>query len=126
MLQIDRKLVVSSPAGAAPGPQTGAGRDLAEEVAPAAVSDDPDYASGGADTLIYRVPLADLAGKPTVVEATLYYQATPPYFLQDRFCTARGDDAQRLSDLTRKLNLAGTPAQGWKLKLVTTGPVPVP
>jgi mono/diheme cytochrome c family protein len=117
-LALDQRVAIAS--------ALGAGRDLAEEVAATAVGDDPDYRNGGTDTLVYRVPLADLPGKPAVVEATLYYQAIPPYYLQDRFCTARGDDTQRLSDLTRKLNLAGTPAQGWKLKLVTTGPVQVP
>ena len=47
-------------------------------------------------------------------------------YLQDRFCTSKGDDAKRLFFLTGKLNLAGTPAQDWKLKVVTSGPVTVP
>jgi hypothetical protein len=60
------------------------------------------------------------------VQATLHYQATPPYYLQDRFCTASGDDTRRLYYLAGKLQLAGTPAQSWKLRIVTSGPVDVP
>ena len=45
------------------------------------------------------------------MQATIYYQATPPSYLQDRFCTSKGDDAKRLFFLTGKLNLAGTPAK---------------
>ena len=104
----------------------GAGADLAEEAGAAAVGEDPDYRSGGRDAIIYRVPVSELAGKPAAVQATLYYQATPPYYLQDRFCTARGDDTRRLYYLADKLPLAGTPAEDWKLRLVTSGPVEVP
>jgi hypothetical protein len=35
-------------------------------------------------------------------------------------------DAKRLYYLAGKLNLAGTPAQDWKLRVVTSGPVTVP
>ena len=47
---------------------------------------------GGGDTLTYKIPLSDLAGEPASVQATLYYQATPPFYLQDRFCTRLGTD----------------------------------
>ena len=57
---------------------------------------------------------------------TLYYQATPPYYLQDRFCTSQSQDTKRLYFLAGNLNLTRTPAQDWKLRLVTTGPVPIP
>src|SRR5688572_12336827 len=89
--------------------------------------DDPDYRTGGSDSLIYRVPLAELGGKQAAaVQATLHYQATPPYFLQDRFCTSGSADTKRLYYLAGKLNLAGTMAQDWKLRVVTSGPVTVP
>src|SRR5262245_12765388 len=104
----------------------GAGADLAHEAGPAAVGDDPDYRSGGGDSLVYRVPLSELAGKPASVQATIYYQATPPNYLQDRFCTSKSADTKRLFFLTGKLNLADTPAEGWKLKVVSSGPVAVP
>ena len=104
----------------------GAGPDLAEDTDPVGVSDDPDYRTGGGDSLVYRVPLAELGGKPAALQATLYYQPTPPFFLQDRFCTSDGDDTKRLYYLAGKLDLAGTPAQDWKLRVVTSGPVPAP
>jgi hypothetical protein len=103
----------------------GAGDDLARDVGPHAVGGDPDYRRGGGDALVYEVPSGDLAGTPVAVEATLYYQATPPYYLEDRFCTSRGDDTQRLYFLTGHLNLDGSAAEGWKLKVVSSGRVPV-
>jgi hypothetical protein len=102
-----------------------AGADLAEDAGPAAIDDDPDYRNGGDDSVVYRVPLGALAGTPASVRATLYYQATPPYFLQDRFCTSTSPDTRRLYFLAGNLDLKDTPAEGWKLKLVTTGPVAV-
>jgi hypothetical protein len=105
----------------------GAGRDMAEDTNPVAVDDDPDYRAGGGDSLYYRVPLGALGGKKAAaVQATLYYQATPPYFLQDRFCTSNSNDTKRLYYLAGKLSLAGTPAADWKLRVVTSGPVPLP
>ena len=59
------------------------------------------------------------------MQATLYYQAIPPFYLQDRFCTAKGADTERLYFLAGRLNLAGTAAEGWKLKVVSSGTVPV-
>jgi len=103
-----------------------AGPDLAEETAAAAVGDDPDYRTGGGDTLTYRVRLDALKGTPTSVRATLYYQATPPFYLQDRVCTSQSEDTKRLYFLAGNLDLKGTPAEGWKLKLVTTGAVKIP
>ena len=91
------------------------------------VDGDPDFSSGGSDSLVYRVPLAELkGGKPAAVQATLYYQATPPFYLQDRFCTSQSDDTQRLYYLAGNVKLAGTLAEAWKLRVVTSGPVPVP
>jgi hypothetical protein len=103
----------------------GAGPDLARETGAHAVNGDPDYARGGSDSLTYEVPLAALGGRPAAVQATLQYQAIPPFYLQDRFCTADGDDTRRLYFLAGHLNLQGTAAEDWKLAVVTTGPVPV-
>ncbi|HBL30427.1 MAG TPA: hypothetical protein DD490_26630 [Acidobacteria bacterium] len=103
----------------------GAGADLAEDVEPFGVGGDPDYHLGGGDSLVYEVGLAELAGLPAAVQATLYYQATPPYYLQDRFCTARGEDTQRLYFLAGHLNLEDTAAESWKFNLVSTGKVAV-
>lgn len=107
----------------------GAGEELALEAGAAAVGDDPDYVTGGGDSLVYEIPLVELpAGRtPASVQARLYYQATPPYYLQDRFCTAQGDDADRLKFLVSHLNLDGTAAEGWKLAVGSVeAPVPPP
>lgn len=104
----------------------GANHDLAEEVAPVAVSDDPDYASGGADTVTYRIALSQLRGRATAVRATLYYQATPPYYLQDRFCTSRSADTGRLYYLAGRLEVAASPIKDWKLQVGASARVDVP
>jgi len=109
----------------------GAGPDLAEDAG--ASVDDPDYQMGGGDSLVYRVSLAELKeAKPAAVQAALYYQATPPFYLQDRFCTAQGPDPERLYylagtlNLGDKPNLADTPASGWKLRVARTEMAKVP
>jgi hypothetical protein len=109
------------------GAALGAGDELAHEAGAPAVGGDPDYVSGGKDTLVYRVPLADLPEKADArsVVATLYYQATPPFYLQDRLCTAHGADTKRLRFLVGRLDLDGTRSEGWKLKLVSSGAVPI-
>ncbi|MCH9646689.1 MAG: hypothetical protein K0U98_00545 [Deltaproteobacteria bacterium] len=104
----------------------GAGEDLAFDTGPTAVGDDPDYRHGGKDSVVYEVPLAGLSAPPANVRATLNYQATPPFFLQDRFCTSTSKDTQRLFFLAGHLNLNGTEAEGWKLEVVGSGDVPVP
>jgi hypothetical protein len=114
----DRKVIAAA---------LGAGEELALETGSYGVGDDPDYQTGGGDSFAYAVPLADLpAGStPASVEATLYYQATPPFYLQDRFCTAKGADTDRLKYLVGRLDLSGTEAEDWKLRVVTTGPVAI-
>jgi hypothetical protein len=104
----------------------GAGADLAEDVEPYGVEGDPDYLEGGGDSLIYEIDLAGLSGTPAAMQAKLFYQAIPPFYLQDRFCTARGEDTRRLYFLSGHLNLEGTAAESWKLELVGTGPVGLP
>jgi hypothetical protein len=99
---------------------------MARESGPHGVGDDPDYVTGGRDSLVYRIPLSDIAGRPAAVQATLYYQPTPPFFLQDRFCTSKSEDTKRLYYLAGKLGLSGTQAENWKLRVVTSGPVSVP
>jgi hypothetical protein len=104
----------------------GADELMAEEAGAAGVDNDPDYERGGSDSLVYKVPLTQLVGTAAAVQATLYYQPTPPFFLQDRFCTSDSNDTKRLYYVAGKLNLAGTAAENWKLRVVTSGPVSVP
>ena len=59
------------------------------------------------------------------MQATLHYQATPPFYLQDRFCTAKGPDRDRLYFLAGHLNLEGTEAQNWRFQVVTSGARPI-
>ena len=103
----------------------GAGEDMARDTDPVGVGKDPDYRSGGSDSLRYRIPIQGLGGQPAQVAAVLYYQATPPSYLQDRFCTAKGPDRDRLAYLAAGLKLDGTPAADWKLLMVGSGAVPV-
>ncbi|MFL5103795.1 MAG: hypothetical protein ACJ8E5_24615, partial [Xanthobacteraceae bacterium] len=90
----------------------GAGADMAEESGPTEVGDDPEYVNGGRDAVVYRIPLSELSGKPAAVEATLYYQATPPFFLQDRFCTSNSTDTKRLYYLAENWTFPARPRTG--------------
>lgn len=101
----------------------GATEELARDVEPHGVGNDPDYRDGGGDSLVYEVDLAEVPGTPAAVQARLFYQATPPFYLQDRFCTSKSVDTQRLYFLAGHLNLDGTEAEDWKLEVVSTGPV---
>jgi len=103
----------------------GADERLAEEAGAHFVDADPDYENGGGDSLAYRIPLSDIPGEPVSVQATLHSQSIPPFYLQDRFCTAEGNDRDRLYFLAGHLNLNGTEAQDWRFELVSSGPVSV-
>ena len=91
--------------------------------------EDPDYAPGSnTDTIRYQISLDELAGEVNEswhVEATLYYQATPPYFLQDRFEAGRtggGEEimeSQRLHYLASHLDVANTPIDNWRLLIAS-------
>lgn len=92
-------------------------------------ADDPYYTDPtltGADEIEFRVPLG--GQKPGRVEATLYSQSIPPFYLQQRFEDARlaADDAgnadiRRLFYLTSHLNTSGddSPIRSWKLELTS-------
>ena len=103
----------------------GAKADLAEETGAHHVGDDPHYKTGGGDAFTYEIPLSDMDGEPVTVQATLNYQSIPPFYLQDRFCTAKGSDRDRLYFLAGHLNLSGTEAENWRFQIVQTDPVAV-
>ena len=92
--------------------------NMAKAVESKGVEGDKDYEEGnGFDKLTYIIN--GLAGSPAMVRVTLYHQSIAPYFLQDRFCVAPdGADTRRLYFLAGHLNLDGTEADGWKLRLV--------
>jgi uncharacterized protein YbjQ (UPF0145 family) len=83
--------------------------------------DDPSYRDGsGTDTVTYRYTLPGNIDPDDVhVEAKLYYQSIPPYYLNMRFSEVPdGPQTQRLYYLTSNLDLERTPAKGWKLPIV--------
>jgi len=108
----------------------GANAELAEDVGPVGTDGDPDYAgdgtADGTDSVLYQIPLSALDGAAAEIRATLYYQAIPPFFLQDRFCTAKGPDTKRLYYLAGKLDTGPGPIQNWKLKVGQTVKASVP
>jgi hypothetical protein len=83
---------------------------------------DERYANGsGSDLVTYRIDLPEGTDpKRLIVKATLYYQATPPYFLRNLFETApEGPATQRLHYICSNIDLRGTPIEGWKLPVVS-------
>ena len=80
---------------------------------------DPDYRDGqGSDTVRYRIQLPpDVDPRNVSVQARLFYQSIPPYYLNDRFRVAKGDATRRLYYLTSSVNRAGTPMAGWKIAI---------
>ena len=89
-------------------------------------ADDPDYQNGsGTDHILYVV--RDLGHKPARVSATLYYQSIPPFYQQDRYCTAAHAngtpivDTQRLHYLAANLDLKDSRSEDWRLLVTGTG-----
>ena len=79
-------------------------------MAPCQTGDDPDFGteSGrGADTLIYTVTLPK-GVEPYRLEADLFYQTIPPYYLRDRFKIGKGQETRRLYYIASLLNIQGT------------------
>ena len=101
-------------------------KKLAMESGSWGVGDDPDYNAadgkpyGGGDTFSYAIPMGDISGMPARITAGIYYQAIPPFYLQDRFCTAKGSDRDRLYYLAGKINLDNL-AKDWKLPIASSG-----
>src|SRR5262249_4268488 len=58
---------------------------------------DPNYQSGcGCSVVRYQLPLTGTLASATAVQATLYYQSIPPYYLRQRAEDAHGPDTARL------------------------------
>ncbi len=80
--------------------------------------------SEGSNTVLYRIPLGDLKGRPASVCASLNYQSIPPYYLADRFsllekglAAEKIRETRRLKFLKDNLRVKGTAIEGWKLQL---------
>ena len=77
----------------------------------------------GRKTIVYRMPKARVANAVRY-EATLFYQAIPPYYLTDRFGgdgTSMGPDRQRLKFMVNHLNLENSPFENWAFALLSAG-----
>lgn len=93
---------------------------MAAETGATAVGNDPDYVTGGGDSVQYRLSPQELKGQvPATVQSTLYYQATPPFYLQDRFCNGSGVNRDRLYTLSRMLKVEDTAIDNWSFRLVS-------
>ena len=82
---------------------------------------DRRYQDGsGSDSLEYHVDLGPAVNRDSIrVEATLYYQAMPPYFLKNIFdLSPEGEATQRLHYICSNIKLKDTPIENWKLKVV--------
>lgn len=96
-----------------------------EQTHPIQVGKDPAYADGSGTSVVrYEVPLPigpGLDPSNLTVTATLYYQAIPPYFLNDRFKQApNGPATKRLYWLTSNLQTQGTAIENWKLRIMSS------
>ena len=79
---------------------------------------DPDFTDGtGSDTLDYVAHLPAGLARPLKVRATMYYQAIPPRYVQDRFNQAKGPGTRRLHFLTSHLDQSKTPFKNWKMQM---------
>lgn len=104
-----------------PGPALGGHFLSATHPGPLA-SRDPRYQDGsGSDLTTYRVDLPAETQRDAVrVQATICYQAIPPYFLKNIFeASPDGPAAQRLHYICSNLKLEGTPIENWKLKVTS-------
>lgn len=95
---------------------------------------DPDYPlngspAPGADSVRYEIQLSDHdAQRVSSIQATLYYQATPPYYLNQVFNSAVSDrktDIERLYYITSRLNVDTIDSSNqkfiekWKLEIAS-------
>jgi hypothetical protein len=92
--------------------------------APTGVGDDPSYNNGcGCSIVRYQIPLTPALANATKVQATLYYQSIPPYYLRQRAEDATGPDTQRLINYTNELDTTKyTEISNWKLMINSSGP----
>jgi hypothetical protein len=98
---------------------------------PVGTGDDPTYKSGGdpacgCNTVGYNIPLAQIPGVPVAVQATIYYQSIPPYYLRQRSRDGRGSDTARLVKFASLLRVDKYPEiADWKLTIASTGVVSI-
>ena len=78
----------------------------ADILAPVGTGADPNYQGGcGCSVVRYQLPLTGALTNAATVQATLYYQSIPPYYLRQRAEDANGPDTARLINFTNELNV---------------------
>jgi hypothetical protein len=105
-----------------PNPKEFNGRPL-EATFPHNVGSDPNYANGSGKSIVrYEVVLpAGLTAADVDVTATLWYQAIPPYYLNQRFeQVPKGTATRRLYQLVTQLDTTKTVFPEWKLMIART------
>ena len=110
-----------------PDPKNFGGEFLEATFPKGLAAQDRRYLDGsGTDSVRYDVALPPgLDPKNLRVQATLYYQSIPPYFLAMRFREADGPATRRLYHLAATLKVADTPIADWKLEVARTAPLAV-
>jgi len=100
---------------------------FAQITAPVGTGDDPSYQNGcGCSALSYQIPMAKIPGTPAAVQATIYYQSIPPYYLRQRAEQGHGPDTARLIQFVSGLNLNNYPEiANWKLAIANSGTVAI-
>lgn len=119
----DNRLLPRGWSASGPNPEALTGAYLRATYAGQQAQHDPRYTDGsGSDETQYVITLPE-GVKPSevAIEATLYYQAIPPYYLKKLFdASPTGPATKRLHFLCANLDLSKTPIRGWKLPLVST------
>ena len=100
----------------------------ADILVPVGTGADPSYQEGcGCSVVRYQLPLTGELTNAAKVQATLYYQSIPPYYLRQRAEDANGPDTARLVKFTNELDVNKyTEISNWKLKVSGSGPVNIP
>jgi len=115
------------PPGFAPGPEHAGDKqwDFPAATMPKgnALQDAAFLDGTASDSVGYRIELPRhvagqlAAGSSLRIVATLYYQAIPPFWLDERFRTAQEESGKRLHYITSHLAVDGTPIEDWKLEI---------
>ena len=100
----------------------------ADMTGPEGTGADPNYGNGVRVAAAWCVTKYLLKAVPHAakVQATLYYQSIPPYYLRQRSEDANGPDTARLVKFTNQLDVNKyTEISNWKLKIADTPPVDI-
>jgi hypothetical protein len=100
---------------------------FADIIAPVGTGGDPSYQDGcGCNKLNYEIPSARIPGVPAAVQATIYYQSIPPYYLRQRSEEGHGPDTARLIKFANEFGVNRYPEiASWKLAVAHSGIVAI-